>query len=570
MNALLELLAERCVAIGVAVTAVLVVTALALACSRNPLHRERTASWGIVGAALAFVLMLVPMPGPVGQLSESLRISVASPTPAPALSTSAEATRTPLSTSGLTAIPALAAKPRLFADQPDIARQVGITEWSRAATARTQESTPLPETLATAAIIGTLAMLAYLVFCTFLLARLARRAGPLPEWLVAALPASGRVQLLLCQRSQRPFCFGLLRSHVVLPADLVRRKNTALLRCVVQHELAHVQLGHLRWRKWIAACSVLLYAHPLYWWLARQQREAAELLADDQAAGAIGKARYVEQLIGLVEQLRSITRRPQLPLHLPMSALGAPQRADGPFYHRMKTLLMRTTTLRTNLTRLQFACRGLTAVAVLSLVTIAVGRPAFAQEAVTKIPAADEVCVNEQAQVQGADEEPQVLSFTALLSVEGVGQVLCNVADNGIRTSDLVIGPPDEDGKRRVSFRILQDATEAITLTDHVVASVDPADPRVDALFGRIITDESTVNQIDASRETAYLDTLFLPFDEHAQVTLPPGQSATDVDLAQLLHEVQLSNQLLRDMVLELQRNVAALQEKAQSDFDNF
>ena len=43
----------------------------------------------------------------------------------------------------------------------------------------------------------------------------------------------------------------------------------------------------------------LLFFHPLYWWLRAEVRMAAELVADDWAAGQTGKEVYVAELVAL-------------------------------------------------------------------------------------------------------------------------------------------------------------------------------------------------------------------------------------------------------------------------------
>ena len=72
MSATIQLLADRSLSIASAVTIVLAVAAIAVVVCSSPLHRERMAGLGIVSSAVVFVLMLVPLPGPVGRLVPSL------------------------------------------------------------------------------------------------------------------------------------------------------------------------------------------------------------------------------------------------------------------------------------------------------------------------------------------------------------------------------------------------------------------------------------------------------------------------------------------------------------------
>ena len=465
MNALLDLLANRSLAIGLAVTAVLTVAALAISVSRNPLHRERTAELGIVGAAFAFALVLVPLPGPVGQLSRSLVIESGTeslPNPQRSLLNNwAPLADRPLRHEGVDLPDALTenlvtgAPSRSSAQVPVSA---GSTSVARTQIKAQHDPAALPRNFAMVFLWGAVAMLAYLALSAFVLARIGRGAKPMPAWLTASLPASGSTQLLICARSSRPFCFGL-RARIVLPAHLVHRGNTSLLHSVVQHELAHVQLGHLRWRQAIAACSVLLFAHPLFWWLARQQRQASELLADDLAAAQVGKNRYVEHLIGLVEKLRPAQRH--IPLStLSLSVLGAPQSADGPFYQRMRTLLMRPTTLQTRLTRRQVITRGTACAALLAGVAIALGRPAFAQER-TEVSGETPFAAPASGAIQNTTLEKAVSEFNRLSKTRPIGKgqppltaasVVAAIRWSLLPTSNLEVSKSTREALRNVTL----------------------------------------------------------------------------------------------------------------------
>jgi len=431
VNSLIALLAERALALGIAVTVVLGCAALAVTVSGNPLFRQRAAELGIAGATLSFLLLLLPLPGPIGQLSLSLHKKAESVSVR-------EQESLPSAVVYLNA-PFLEPAPISSMDYTNSFATAKVMS-APSTMKEPQKLVSLQDAVAMVFVWGFLAMASYLAFCALLLAYLSRRTSPLPAWLVEVLPESSTARIALCKRSPRPFCFGLMKAHIILPASLARRKNVSLLRCVVQHELAHVELGHIRFRQIIAACSTFLFAHPLYWWLARQQREAAELLADDCAAAKVGKPCYVEQLISLVEQLRSTGRKNSLSAYLQLPVLGAPQKADGPFYQRMKTLLMRPTTLSTRLTRLQVFTRGLASISLLTFVVLALGRPVIAQEVSKSVE---------------SEAQPRIFRMAVDMSAEGVGLWLCRLADNGVQISDLQIGNINNEGLRHVTFNLV-------------------------------------------------------------------------------------------------------------------
>ena len=85
-------------------------------------------------------------------------------------------------------------------------------------------------------------------------------------------------ELVITQAVQAPAVFGLVRPSVLLPADL--EVDTASLRLVLLHELAHPRRRDL-WVQVTAALAVAVHwFNPLAWWAHRRLRAEAELAAD--------------------------------------------------------------------------------------------------------------------------------------------------------------------------------------------------------------------------------------------------------------------------------------------------
>jgi len=454
LNSFLAILGERGPAIAIATTAVLGMAALVVVLSRNPLHRERTAAIGIASAAMAFVLMLVPLPGPVGQLASLLDVKNS-----PIESAHDSASTSPWNFDAQPNFAGVELESGAIATAPISYQLAPVISGPATIQPPLLKSKTEPKSTspgwARLLLIGFGFMLLYFVFSTLALTRLAANAAPIPNWLRALLPENSRAKLLLCRRSPRPFCFGFKSARVVLPAHLAKPKNQELLRTVVHHELAHVDLGHPRWRQVIAICSLLLFPHPLFWWLARQQREAAELLADDRAAAFIGKTSYVKQLIALVEQLRPKHQRHSLSGSL--AVLSAPQLADGPFYLRMKSLLMRPTTLHTNFSRTQTALRGAACLALLLAVTLAFGRPVVAQQAPLADPFSGATPASAPLPTLADLAWPSNQWFeveAAFNSPAGVGEFLCWLTDKDITFSNVHLKKAGADGQRKLVVSI--------------------------------------------------------------------------------------------------------------------
>ena len=168
---------------------------------------------------------------------------------------------------------------------------------------------------------------------------------------------------------------------------------------VLCHELAHLRQGHPLGRSLGAVLAPVLFWNPLYWWLAKEQRLAAEFLADGEAAGWLGKRRYVEELLALAERAQeSSGGRATGLLAIGQAAIGSNVHRSGvvgsgavgarrEFLERMETLIMRNETLSTSSSLARVATHGLGAVLLIGLISSAWGRPA--QDGGTSAPLED-------------------------------------------------------------------------------------------------------------------------------------------------------------------------------------
>jgi len=94
-----------------------------------------------------------------------------------------------------------------------------------------------------------------------------------------------------------PIVSGVLRPTILLPESFWKEKRKACdqgLRFAVAHEWAHIVNGDLWFLALYRLLTLVLFPHPLFWWLGRRMREEQELLADAHAAamtlGQLGQA----------------------------------------------------------------------------------------------------------------------------------------------------------------------------------------------------------------------------------------------------------------------------------------
>ncbi|HVK11459.1 MAG TPA: M56 family metallopeptidase, partial [Gemmataceae bacterium] len=193
------------------------------------------------------------------------------------------------------------------------------------------------------ATVGPLAWVAYgLIAMAFLgrlvvghvaLARMWRMARPAPEWLESAFRSlaadtAPSAALRVSDTAPGPVCFGVRRPRVLVPAALARAGDAVALRCVLAHELGHLQRRDplAGWVLGLARCVYFVW--PWLGGLRRQVRLAQEHLADAAAVRvARSPADYAELLIRLTR-----------PRPAPLGAAGV-RGSTSDLYRRVTMLL---------------------------------------------------------------------------------------------------------------------------------------------------------------------------------------------------------------------------------------
>jgi beta-lactamase regulating signal transducer with metallopeptidase domain len=165
---------------------------------------------------------------------------------------------------------------------------------------------------------GGRAVLTPAVTASFLV--LARKLGVRPE----------RVRLLFSRAAglPGPVALGVFRPVVLLPARLLDRLPLAQIEALLAHELAHIRRHDYLWNLLASALEVMLFYHPVVWFLSRALRAAREECCDELAADVCpDRLVYARALATAAEW------------HVAASNSPAPEAARGPLLTRLRRLL---------------------------------------------------------------------------------------------------------------------------------------------------------------------------------------------------------------------------------------
>lgn len=362
----------------------LLVTWALMRWTRQPARQQRLGEWGLMAALLLAVLGLAPawwvvtvpwpvepplasdplaaMPSPFAPLEESEPFVEDEPRPPISEMGESEPASGAVDSSG-PAVPDTGTDPQPIPTSGPLATPTSAAESDssfRASAVLTADG--IIRAVAIAYLVGGVVLLVRWLLRYLALLWLLRRTEPAPQRvlnLLYGLTGARPPRLVISRRLPMPLSCGLLRPTVVLPAELCRSADAAMLRWILIHELTHLRRRDAWTALLFAVGQSFYYFVPWFWSLRRQVRLCQEYVAD--AAAVAPKSRpadYAQFLLKLTQ--------------LPKAPAGAAGVAVQPseLCQRVTMLLQGHTAVEPCCPRL---CSLLMAVGLLSLAVVVSG-----------------------------------------------------------------------------------------------------------------------------------------------------------------------------------------------------
>lgn len=103
-----------------------------------------------------------------------------------------------------------------------------------------------------------------------------------------------------------PFTLGFIKPMVFFPMTLVTLLEASEIEAILAHELAHIKRNDFITNAFSSMIEVVMYYHPVVWWLQKQLDIHRENACDDMAIGYVGdKMVYAKSLVKLQECLQA-------------------------------------------------------------------------------------------------------------------------------------------------------------------------------------------------------------------------------------------------------------------------
>ena len=112
------------------------------------------------------------------------------------------------------------------------------------------------------------------------------------------------VRLLESGLAEVPMVVGWLKPVVLVPAAALTALPPEQLRALLAHELTHVRRYDHLWNALQAIAEIVLFFHPVVWWISKQMRVEREFCCDDSSVRVTGDPKLLAEALASMETLR--------------------------------------------------------------------------------------------------------------------------------------------------------------------------------------------------------------------------------------------------------------------------
>ncbi|WMW78986.1 M56 family metallopeptidase [Undibacterium cyanobacteriorum] len=133
--------------------------------------------------------------------------------------------------------------------------------------------------------------------------------------LTRAFAMQGRVVIRVVDELSGPITIGCLRPLILVPGSLLTGMAPAHLEALLAHELAHIRRYDFVLNLLQNVIEIVLFFHPVIWWISKRIRDERENIADDLAVQVIGEPRRLALALQQLEHLQFVQSQLALAAH---------------------------------------------------------------------------------------------------------------------------------------------------------------------------------------------------------------------------------------------------------------
>jgi len=124
------------------------------------------------------------------------------------------------------------------------------------------------------------------------------------EQLKSDLGIGRAVRFLRSSVAEVPMVVGWISPVVLVPVSAFTSLSSDQLRALLAHELAHIRRHDHLLNALQAVVEIVLFFHPVVWWISKQVRDEREYCCDDSSVKVTGDPKFLAEALTTLETLR--------------------------------------------------------------------------------------------------------------------------------------------------------------------------------------------------------------------------------------------------------------------------